>query len=136
MNFLPVTFKKQHFLLDKTTGCWVWQLALDHDGYGKYAGQKASVIYFKEIGRNVIPSGFVLDHLCRNRKCVNPEHLEPVSSAENSRRGMNTKLNKLNINFIRKFCADGGSQSEIARKFNVTPSQINHIIHFRSWVNV
>jgi hypothetical protein len=34
-----------------------------------------------------IPDGLVLDHLCRNKKCVNPDHLEPVTNAENLRRG-------------------------------------------------
>jgi hypothetical protein len=39
-----------------------------------------------------IPEGLVLDHLCRNRSCCNPAHLEPVTTAENVRRGLNGVL--------------------------------------------
>lgn len=69
--------------------CWVWQGTL-RGGYGRFrAGRKTfsahRVSYEHHVG--AIPDGLVLDHLCRNRACINPAHLEPVTIRENIRRG-------------------------------------------------
>lgn len=74
------------------TGCWEWQRRLDRDGYGviKIGGRAGRphaahrVSYETHVG--AIPSDLQLDHLCRVRCCVNPEHLEPVTTGENTRR--------------------------------------------------
>ena len=63
--------------------CWPWGGVLDA-GYGRLHIQAHRFMYEYRVGP--IPDGLVLDHLCMNKQCVNPKHLEPVTDAENLRR--------------------------------------------------
>lgn len=67
-------------------GCWDW-VGARQKGYGSWGGQLADRILYRQM-RGTIPEGHDLDHLCRNILCVNPWHIEPVSHAENLRRGV------------------------------------------------
>ncbi len=78
--------------IDPATGCWLWTAALSRLGYGRVGWDRKArpahrVIY--ELLRGTIAAGLELDHLCRIRRCVNPDHLEPVAHAENVRRADN-----------------------------------------------
>jgi len=65
--------------------CILWTRHIDRDGYGKASyGSAHGKAYEREVGP--VPPGMELDHLCRNRACVNVERLEPVTHAENMRR--------------------------------------------------
>lgn len=82
-------------ILDKiqpepNTGCWLWMGALTF-GYGRFwvNGRNARahrISYEAFVGP--IPDGLVIDHTCRQKSCVNPEHLEVVTHKENVRRGL------------------------------------------------
>lgn len=73
------------------TDCWPWLASLKDTGYGqfRYNGRVRPAHRFAyELIIGPIPAGLVIDHLCRNRTCVNPLHLEPVTNEENIRRGL------------------------------------------------
>lgn len=80
--------------VEKTDGCWLWT-ASTSQGYGRIwtptpdggrmLAQAHRVAYELLVGP--IPDGLYLDHLCRNRLCVRPDHLEPVTNGENVLRG-------------------------------------------------
>ena len=68
-------------------GCWEWNGYVRPNGYGQFGRNQAAHRVAYELGVGPIPQGMELDHLCRNRRCVRPSHLEPVSHPENTRRG-------------------------------------------------
>lgn len=78
--------------VDKTPGCWLWTATQDSHGYGSFSFSAFTtttrahrIAYMLAVGP--IPDGLVLDHLCCNKLCVNPQHLEPVTDRVNILRG-------------------------------------------------
>lgn len=110
----PIRTLEERFMekvvIDETTGCWVWQAAFT-TGYAWF-----NVDGTPQLGHRVayemlvgpIPEWLTLDHLCRNRACVNPEHLEPVTLAENKRRGESPAA----INARKTHCPQGHPYDE------------------------
>lgn len=73
-----------------TAGCWLWLGSFVNNGYGRFKhGGKTYMAHRVsfELAGGTIPAGLELDHLCRNRGCVNPAHLEVVTSRTNVLRG-------------------------------------------------
>jgi len=72
-------------------GCWVWTAMKTAAGYGEFWPSGPRMMYAHRLAYELlvgkIPEGLQIDHLCRNPSCCNPEHLEPVTQAENMRRG-------------------------------------------------
>jgi hypothetical protein len=74
-----------------SSGCWLWTGGRKPTGYGNFKAHSKSTVnahrwsYEQHVGP--IPDGLVLDHLCRVRHCVNPAHLEPVTTRVNLARG-------------------------------------------------
>jgi hypothetical protein len=123
------------------TPCWIWQLHVDPGGYGvdgRGGGgrlRKAHRAMYEQIV-GPIPDGLDLDHLCRQRSCVNPEHLEPVTRSINVRRGNLSKLDETKVHQIRSLIADGWTGTDIARAYGVSPGLVYHIRGGRAWKDV
>lgn len=78
--------------VEKTESCWLWMGLKNQYGYAMYSGVSAHRLTYEALV-GPIPHGLQLDHLCRVRHCVNPAHLEPVTHAENVRRGLAGQAN-------------------------------------------
>lgn len=76
----------EHRTVDASSGCWEWTGSMHAAGYGLFRDRLAHRISY-EVHVGSIPEGLTIDHLCRNRRCVNPLHLEAVTIAVNVLRG-------------------------------------------------
>lgn len=90
-----------NYIPEPNSGCWLWIGSLTGTGYGGICTGRPRVgKSTKEVAHRVayklfkgpIPEGLDLDHLCRVRSCVNPDHLEPVTRSENLKRGLGGRL--------------------------------------------
>ena len=125
-------------ILVNENGCWVWQGHKDKHGYGRTNIGNGKIrnthVLFYEMLLGNIPKGLELDHLCMNQSCVNPDHLEPVTHAENLKRwgeslrithclegheydSQNTYTNKLGRRICRKCSNEAGKRYRLRRRY-------------------
>lgn len=132
------------FDIDPITGCWNWNGWLSKKGYGQLTpvgSTKLVHVVMWERSNGTVPPGRELDHVCRNRRCGNPAHLEPVTHAENVRRGSVPKINQEIADQIRELYIPGngrynrGNRRALELKFQVTANTILDIIKRRTWAN-
>lgn len=95
------------FYVEKTPTCWLWRGARKSEGYGVYSVTHGHMTYahryaYEELV-GPIPTGLVIDHLCRNPSCVKPAHLEPVTQQVNTLRGISPAA----INATKTECKSG-----------------------------
>ena len=96
LSLLPERFREK-ILVSRATGCWHWMGSRSSGGYGtcylswdrvaKRANYQYAHRFVYECLAGPSPNGLHIDHLCRNRLCVNPDHMEPVTRRENILRG-------------------------------------------------
>lgn len=76
--------------VEKTDTCWNWTACKNNTGYGLFSINNMMILSHRfsyELHKGKIPIGLEIDHLCRNRLCCNPDHLEAVTGKENIMRG-------------------------------------------------
>lgn len=93
---------------DCPNGCWEWQLRLNDGGYGLFSvyGGAGPVLAHRlalHVAGRPVPEDMTVDHLCRNRRCINPDHLDIVTRGVNSLRGDGYYA----VNARKSHCAHG-----------------------------
>lgn len=115
------------YTVDPVTGCWLWAQWTCEEGYPRiWIGNRrtgAHRVYYERF-KGEIPAGFQVDHLCRDRACVNPDHLEAVSPAVNTRRGLKGRLKPPQVQEI--LSSELGSRA-LAEKFGVGKTTVRQV---------
>lgn len=122
------------------THCWEWQRSINvRFGYGVKCISGGRTVrahrWYYEQAHGDIPSGLDLDHLCRVRHCVNPDHLEPVSRAVNSQRGDRAKVTPDIVREIRRL-SPKNTHVAIAKMLDVSVGIVGCIVRGETWRNV
>ena len=122
--------------------CWEWLGNKNpNTGYGKKRFNGKDVLAHRWIYEQlfgIIPDGMVINHICNNRSCVNPHHLEVVTQTENCRKGNGTKLNIEQVKYIKslKGKLPRGGKQQLACELEITQSLISDIWYGRCWIDV
>jgi hypothetical protein len=136
--------------VDKSGDCWRWLAGTNPYGYGMFnvsprQPRRAHRVAW-ELVNGPLPPGKVLRHKCDNPPCVNPDHLEVGTKAENSQdmadrhrstfyeRNPLAKLTFAQVCEIRSLYSRGALQRELAIKFGVSRPNISRIVNLKGWV--
>jgi hypothetical protein len=129
------------------SGCWEWLWAMTGSGYGAFKLDGRMVPahrYVYEQRHGPIEPGMHLHHRCENRRCVNPDHLEPLTPKAHAatkrmvrgEKNNKAKLTTVAVRQIREFLGQGRGQDEIAAAFGVTQTTVSQIKLGKTWRHV
>lgn len=128
------------YKVEANTGCWLWLGGRIQQGYGlKRLGPGKHQIahrymYEKVVGP--IPEGLILHHTCNTPRCVNPEHLRPVTHAENIQAGRSSKLTADDVREIRRLAAAGTNRQLLAERYGINSRYIYRVLRGSAWSDV
>lgn len=136
--------------IEKTTSCWNWTGRLDNGGYGRFSQgnghwtKSHRAVY--EFYKGPIPDGLIVRHMCNNRKCVNPDHLQLGTQKDNVADMFRTnppnrvgdksharKISKNDATEIRQWREFGYTQQCLADAFGIKQPQVSSILSGKVW---
>jgi hypothetical protein len=135
-------FQEEYLVIDRgyETLCWISQRSQSQDGYAMATVKGRRVAHHKAMYESIyglVPKGFVLDHRCNQRACVNPAHLETVTTATNNRRGKRAKLTAEKVREIRELYPAGlHSHASLAIDYGVTKGTIRAVLIRKTWRDI
>lgn len=136
-HWAKTNMNKEEYLVT-SDGCWLWQRSLS-GGYARARVQGRMTLIYKhnwEQENGPVPKDMQLDHICKNRSCCNPEHLELVTPAENVRRGKLSKLTVQDVREIKARSSNGETVAHLSREFNVHTHTVYSILSGRTWKDI
>ena len=140
---------EDHYAVDDSTGCWIWNLYKTNLGYGKKMVRDGTSVKAMRAHRWMyeivcgyhIPDGYELMHLCDNPSCVNPSHMRPGTRKDNAMdmarkiRGT-VKVSPDQVREIRRLRAEGLTLCEIAGRYPIKFGAVHQITTGKTWRHV
>lgn len=137
--------------VEESTGCWIWQGAVNKDGYGKTYLDGQRLLAHRAVWlllRGPLPKGLSACHHCDTPRCCNPDHIFFGTTADNlgdaARKGRLVrgsacnlaKLNEEQVGEIRQLALAGATHQKIADTYGLTRTAIGQVVRRDTWKHV